>query len=387
MTRGRAAANGPSTDPGYEITHKATGSSRVDAAPSRSRHHNPKIEPAATTRDVPRGSLDIVRESVYIPREGLDRLSITFPIEGARGSARCWKKDPEQEPGNHRRFLWDSLVCEPTPGFKVHVSHGYQRGGQRIGRVDCNPAWLFDPGGCHPMPVEDVPFVLDVLDVLVDEHLVKSCSVHDGNFTRIDWAADIATISPSLHLEAFCRRPGLRRGEAVARYEGGACTYVTAENGRYRLTVYDKSVQTNGLVPPGTLRCEVRLTRDGLRSGHLRPVAEFNAETVRATAHRRYQENGLHLPVYVRGVRYLKERLLADGWSEVRIRAFCGHLLQLSEGVLDRLSKGTAAAYRAAIRRYGIAFDGGTDLDAALDSGGYRVLNLDSAREEVVHPD
>jgi hypothetical protein len=300
---------------------------------------------------------------------GLDRFSISFPVER-------WEPDPT---------AWDSIVVrnQGTPAAAESRSANVRDGSINVyvgvlevpnsavrwwGKVEANPARMAEPSGHGLAPIELLrPCLADATQLA--RHLVEpGCLMGEAHLKRLDVARDFVGVLdiPALlvGLQAVPRPWAGRTGSFRNGSKNGTQT-LDVGSGAGRVRLYDKHAETKGAVSEGTLRWECEARAGWLkRYAQLATVADVNRERVEVLAQDRWEWSGMGHEVMgnaeaVARVWATKEVPLGAGgalvpFTEALRNSFLGWLLAASCGRDGTSSKATRAKYRRLARELGI---------------------------------
>ena len=220
---------------------------------------------------------------------GIDRISVSFPVESFDHRPESWDQVTTRLKGTSNesvKYGTGLSLGKDLPTVYVGVAD-VKSAGQAWGKVEFNPARVFDPAGWELAPVgsvrssvvDAVAKALDVLDPAVMD-------VDEMRVSRLDVARDFQTEHSEFYVRGLApvHRPWARRN--LVHYDPnrkGAQTLMVG-SGAGVVRLYDKAAETAGKerqAPPGTLRWEAECKADWVRKyGDVSVVADVNEERV-----------------------------------------------------------------------------------------------------------
>lgn len=220
---------------------------------------------------------------------GIDRLSISFPVKRWAEPSR-W--DSHQYRYADGRQTVAATIRPTDSGPEVMV--GVQTvNGRPWGKVECNPARLYDPEGCELLPPRLLGAAATVLWAAGRELTEPDCSADEARVTRLDVARDFRGVtSPTLYVDGLAplRRPYARRSFTYhdPQRANAQTLFVGSKAGGVRL--YDQhAAYAHKGAPEGSLRWECEARRDWLARFGVRQAGELDAVAVAELAADRWE--------------------------------------------------------------------------------------------------
>jgi hypothetical protein len=232
-------------------------------------------------------------------------------------------------------------------------------------RIEFNPARVGDPHGHELVDPDLVADRFDGVRVACERLAYSDLDSGEATVTRLDAARDFVGVRDTdafLRAHGSTHRPYSRKNHLMSN-GNGTQTLVVGSRKAGNLRAYDKHVETEGAVPPGTLRVETEARKNGWLAQYssITGLATVNATTVTELARDRFQWAGLDREVA--GAPELFARLATLDVAADTRRAYVGWLVEQSAGLASPISKATLAKYRRISRDLGIAT--GPDLLSA----------------------
>lgn len=311
---------------------------------------------------------------------GVDRLSVSFPVDSFNSDRTAWDREDIRKPGTPDETVTRNVQVKINEQTKAFV--GVMRipaTGEIWAKIELNPSRVTDPDGHGLCPVGDVVEVLaDVVDLVLDLVSPRVPSVYEMNVKRLDVARDFVDVSrPAFILKGLgpIPRPWARRNliHADPRLRGAQTLMVGSGEGIVRL--YDKDAETGGAAP-GVLRWEVE-ARDGWCGtyGGINKVGNICEGSIRALATNRWEWSAMGLEVSA--IENVVEKVMRSDLTYVKQQRLVGYLTMLAANADVRMSKESAAEYRRHARRLGIVVG-----DCGVDSEGFSArLDWETGRE------
>jgi hypothetical protein len=310
---------------------------------------------------------------------GVDRVSCSFPLEGFQEDRSAWSEVRARQVAGAEIETFSGAV--DVAGVKVFVGVSEQPEAHHRwwGKVELNPSRVVDPEGVSLAPVEELPGVMRRVREAALELLSPVEPLREWRTKRVDVARDFGGVSDAAVMVrslAPIPRPWSRRNLVHADPVRSGAQTLMVGSGAGVARLYDKHVESGGVAPDGTLRCEFECRAGWLeRYGGIARLGDVNAESVSALARDRWEWSAMG--VEVSGDWSLVfSRCEAAGLTPERRRAFIGFLVEQAEGHGVSMGKNQATYYRRLQRLLGVTAPSG--------GGGLRVmrrLDFDSGTE------
>lgn len=319
---------------------------------------------------------------------GIDRLSLTFPVESFDQDAEHWDQVAVSKSGRHGQKVTYGRSIRAEDGRQVFVgvavlddvddkSPSNPQGQKIVGKVEMNPSRLADPGSWELHGAEAVPAAVDFAHERALSLVQPEAEQDEWKVSRVDVARDFRGVSdPSRLLRALApiHRPYAKRNLVHADPSKFGAQTLMVGSGAGVVRCYDKHAETKGKAPEGTLRYETE-ARSGWASqyGGIAKLSDLTAGSALALAWDRW--NWSSLGAEVGGVAAIVQKVGTLTELSARQRAmFIGWALMEASGQ-GWGSKQTLANMRRLQRRLGLAIAPDADLH---DSDGV-VVHLDFA--------
>jgi hypothetical protein len=319
------------------------------------------------------------------PSIGIDRLTVSFPVTEYERDLGAWD--------NHGT----TRECTPAESdalrAKVEVANGVQafvsvsRAKSRTSvwaRVDFNPARVLDPDGYGLAPVTSIPDVVcETLRPI--QHLTRpACAIGDVHLTRLDVARDFEDVeNPAATFLSLLPMP--RKWAKTTTLDvnprSSRCETLAVRSGKEGMVrLYDKWVETNGAVAPGTVRFEAECRKGWLWNyGAMRVLDDVEACRVEELAWNRWEWSQMGV-VIVEQPDDLVAAVARLGLVGMEALKLIGWIVaQGAGGGIKPASRTTEAELRRLARAAGIGLSPGFPGSAAA-----RRLDFVTGREVVI---
>jgi len=194
---------------------------------------------------------------------GIDRIAVTYPASAVVG-----RRSP---PGK----IHIGGATYPEPGGFAHIS--FCRGWVR---VNFNPSRWFDPSGYSLVPIDVAVPLIQVALRSASSWVPSDVTWSQAHVTVLHLATDFRlVVDPPRLIEALAVIPRPYQGKVARWFGTEGLEGVHFGSQAHRVKLYDKSIETRGRVPFGTMRFEVQLGRDWLRRRGVLVLADLSAQT------------------------------------------------------------------------------------------------------------
>lgn len=317
---------------------------------------------------------------------GVDRLSLSFPIDAAAGPD-CWDSHMVVNEGRDNERETYGVSADWAGGsFFVGLARLPQDGpAHRLwGKVEWNPSRVGDSEGWGLASVDEalgtVPAaasaVRQLLRPVVDDP-------REWSLKRIDVAKDFEGVDEASTLIrglGAIHRPWSRLNQTHADPKKHGAQTLMVGSGAGVVRLYDKTAETKGEAPEGTVRWEVEARTWAKEKGHMKMLGDVDSDSVRVLGEERFGWSGMGAEVAGSMSRLVSVVHGCDYLSAAQKRSFLGWLVEQSAGVECTVgSAHTVAKYRRLQRELGIAApcDFGSMLEVV------RRLDWETSREVV----
>jgi hypothetical protein len=329
------------------------------------------------------------KDSLVTP--GIDRCSLSFPLGGFEADETAWSAKTVTGPGTPTEAVsWATSVTvgDPEAGVKAYVGvkEVPESKHRWWGKVEFNPSRIVDPKGFSLATVSQlrpsVDLVLGVVECLVEPAVASADEVR---VKRLDLARDFGGVARTAALLSGLQtihRPWAKKNAVFNDGSRNGAQTLLVGNKSSGVRLYDKTRETHGGVPDGTVRWESQCRGEWLENyGSIKQLRDVNAETVGDLTMNRWEWSAMGHEVT--GTEEAVERVMRAEWlTAAEQRGLLGWMLMASKGRETPMSTQTAAKYRHAARRLGVAintetFDSGGGFTARLDwESGTEVLGV-----------
>ena len=282
---------------------------------------------------------------------GVDRLSASFRLDDFEADPSRWGSYRQVfRQGKHES---DAFSAQIALNFRTAVRVDVIRSvdGPVIGRVEFNPSRVVDPDGVSLCPVALAGDTF-VSAVNAARALVEPSNVDDldsYSLTRVDVAKDFdcgSSPSPLIRGLAPIPRKFSRKNLVHADpSRNGAQTLLVGSFKSGSVRLYDKSAETQGVVPEGVVRWECEARRDWIRRyGDMKSVGDLVSRGVEVLGSNRFDWSCMGVEITSRSD--MLAVLDMSGLSAQQGCAFVGWLWAMQVGSPIVLSKNTVTKYR-----------------------------------------
>lgn len=318
---------------------------------------------------------------------GVDRLSLTFPLEDFDREPTVWGDHRDRNRGwPTRQETWTENV-EVRKGVSVHV--GVQSMPPEVpyryhARLDFNPSRILEPEGHGLCSVEDSPAAVALaLGAALRLIKPKDSDPAAARMTRVDLSKDFEGVEdPSGLLRGLSTIPRswarLNMIHADPKKNGAETVMIGSGAGVVR--GYRKDVESGGEVAEGTVRWEAECRDWAKRYGEMRYFGDLTRESAESLARNRWEWSQMGAEVAGSMSRLVRAVSDCDYLTGAQKRSFLGYLCEQAAGIETTISsRTTMAKYRRLQRELGIVapVDFGSMIEVV------RRLDWESAREVV----
>jgi hypothetical protein len=317
---------------------------------------------------------------------GVDRLSLSFPVDAAEGDESAWDRFSVVNPGMPaERQMWSASVEAAGGRFFVGVATLPEEAPYRcVGKVEWNPSRVGDPDGWGLATVEEALASVGPAVVAVGQRMRPVWrDPREWNLKRIDVAKDFGEVDEAAQLIrglGAIHRPWSRLNQTHADPKRHGAQTLMVGSGAGVVRLYDKEAETKGGAPKGTVRWECEARTWAKERGHMKMLGDVGAESVELLGSERFVWSGMGAEVAGSMSRLVAVVHDCEYLSSAQKRSFLGWLVEQAAGVECTIgSAHTLAKYRRLQRELGIAApcDFGSMLEVV------RRLDWDSGREVV----
>lgn len=306
---------------------------------------------------------------------GLDRLSVFFPVTGFEPLDAGWDRVASRSLGPSKaRAQTRSASIDVGGGVAVFVGvEEHPELPYVVGKVECNPSRMLDPDGWGLAPLDCLPEILPMMAAAARELMSFEVDTDDVKVARADVARDFEVRDPDAYQRALSAlpRPYAKRHSMNADPSRNNALTLTVGNNSGLVRGYNKSAESHGAAPEGTLRVECEARKAWLRRlADIRSVEDLTPEKLMRLFEDRWQWSGMGLEVSA--LDDVIGRLLSlDLSASVRARVI-GELVMMASGHSHPMSNSTRSRLNKAIREAGVVVEPG-----CLSGGGSVVSRLD----------
>ena len=296
-----------------------------------------------------------------LTRAGIDRLSVSFPVDDFDVNDSSWNQVTRRmagTPAQATSYGASISMGEGLPSVYDGVSDVIAAG-RPTAKVEFNPARVHDPKGWGLAPVSSVrPALVDAVALALSLVTPAVPSVDEMKVRRLDVARDFETDHAEFYVRGLApvHRPYARRNLVhfdPAR-KGAQTLMVGSGAGVVRL--YDKFAENDGAAPEGVLRWEAECRKDWiLNYGGIRYVSDINDETVTALAVNRWEWSAMGTEVGA--MQRVVEQAQRAGLSSRELCSYLGYVTLLANGSGRCVSRNTAKKYRDLSRTLGVSIE------------------------------
>lgn len=302
---------------------------------------------------------------------GVDRLSVSFPLDGFEQDPTAWSSMSVRNPGTD---LENTTYGTMVEGVFVGVMQHPVQPGVWIGKMETNPARVLDPDGWHGLPAARLREAVGVMGGRVSQLVQPAADIDESRVKRLDVCRDFATENPAAIVRGLgpVHRPWSRRN--LVHFDparsGAQTLMVGSASGIVRL--YDKAAETNGRAPEGTLRWEVEARSQWLSTyGGIKKLSDITEDTVKALAEDRWRWSAMGQTVASQNE--MVQRVMANPEISPTVKSgLIGYLTMQSMGCAYQKSSATVAKYRKLAKEMNLAWD--------PDPDGFEAARLDWER-------
>jgi hypothetical protein len=320
------------------------------------------------------------------PSIGIDRLTVSFPVAEYERDLGAW--DSHRTTGEGTPPGWESLSAkvEVANGVQAFVSmfQAKRQAYTKWAKVDFNPARVPDPDGHSLAPVTSIRDAVSETLRSIQPLMTPACAIGDLHLTRLDVARDFEGVeNPAATLLGLLPMP--RKWAKTTTLDvnprSSQCETLSVRSGSAGMVrLYDKWVETDGAVAPGTVRFEAECRKGWLRNyGAMRVLDDVEACRVEELAWNRWEWSQMGV-VIVEQPDDLVAAVARLGLRGMDALKFIGWTVaQGAGGGIKPASRTTEAELRRLARAAGIGLSPGFPGSAAA-----RRLDFATGREVTV---
>lgn len=322
---------------------------------------------------------------------GVDRLSLSFPI-APNPDADGFDTHTLRRSADARTWSGSTQI-KLADGVSVYLGGMEVTEGAWWGKIEWNPSRVQDPAGYSladvPAAIASAKAVWGIACTLMDPR----CDLEEARVKRIDLARDFEGVTQPAYLLAGLanvKRPHARRqGVWHAQDRGGASTLHAGSNaGMVRLYDQHEAYADKG-AGKGAMRVEAQYGSGWLegstpKTGKARPelkvLAQLASDRCREMFRERYDWSKMGVAVTGSSVVTAKAaELVEEGRYTHREATYClGEMMWRASGIVDGMSKATAAKYNRFVADLGVTLPADGDQ---LDPGVTVRLDLEAGTE------
>ena len=317
---------------------------------------------------------------------GVDRLSLSFPVDAAEGDETAWDRVAVVDPGGPtERRTWSASVEAGGGRFFVGVATLPEGAPHRcVGKVEWNPSKVVDPEGWVLASVGEALVTVGPAVAAVAQRMRPVWEdPRLWSLKRIDVAKDFAGVDEAGSLIrglGALHRPWSRLNQTHADPKRHGAQTLMVGSGAGVVRLYDKHAETKGDAPEGTVRWECEARAWAKDKGRMKMLGDVQGASVEALGQERFGWSGMGAEVAGSMSRLVAVVHECDYLSGAQKRSFLGWLVEQAAGVESSVGSGhTLAKYRRLQRELGIAAP--CDFGAMLEV--VRRLDWESGREVV----
>lgn len=307
---------------------------------------------------------------------------MSFPVRSFTRDVTAWSSVSRSYPGreSERQNFGTSEKIGGAAGF-VGVSV-IGATGAIVGKVEFNPSKVRDGRRWEMASAGELKPALRAAMKVAGEFMTPVSSMEEARVRRLDVGRDFAEVGRSGELIrglAPIPRPWARRNLVHADPSRNGAQTLMVGSGAGVARLYDKTAETAGKAPEGTVRFEAQCRSDWCENyGGIRYAGDLTEASVTALALNRWEWSSMGAEV-AGLARVVDQVMSADGLTDRERTMFLGYLVRQAAGdSLGVTSSATLAKYRGLQRRLGIVADPGL-LDAT--DGVTSRLDWESGRE------
>lgn len=299
---------------------------------------------------------------------GIDRISVSFPIEDFDRHAESWNQVTMRMKGTPNESMTYGIslsMGKDLPSVYVGVSDVLAAKAP-WGKVEFNPARVLDPPGWKLAPVDTVrATVVDAVARALDMLDPAVVDVDEMNVKRLDVARDFETEHGEFYVRGLApvHRPWARRNlvHFDPNRKGAQTLMVGSGAGVVRL--YDKAAETDGKAPAGTLRWEAECRTEWVtKYGDIKTVRDVTEDRVTQLASNRWEWSAMGTDVGA--MERVVERAQRSGMSQRELLSFLGYVTLLANGSGQVAHRNTATKYRKMSKELGVSISDLEDSSA-----------------------
>lgn len=236
-----------------------------------------------------------------------------------------------------------------------------------------NPSRFVDPDGCGLAPIRSIPGCITAALTLAGRVVEIDSDVRSARVKRVDITRDFSAVDNMAPLiKGFVSHTG-PNARFMTHFLGANGVVQGLETGSRsggRVLLYDKFIESRGMVPQGTLRYEAQCRAWAHQAG-IECVRDLTEENLARLAWDRWHWAGFDS--YVTGPPEMLELVNRSDFPESVKRKLKGNLLLEFHNELGHLAPATRSSYRKQLRKLGILPSGFMEAER---SGMIRSLNL-----------
>ncbi|HUY22185.1 MAG TPA: hypothetical protein VMV22_07570 [Acidimicrobiales bacterium] len=278
---------------------------------------------------------------------GIDKLSFSARL-------RSYDEDPRSWWTIRRHGRLEVPLPAKTGSSPVHV-RVFPDHDVLWGTVDFNPSRFFDPDGVGLAPISSLPGCIADAMRIAGDVIELAEDVSSARVKRVDVTRDITDVGPSSSfIKGFLG--ALRPNATVTTLSlgtGGVIEGISSgSRSGGRVLLYDKSIESNGRAPEGTLRFEAQCRAWAQSQGGIRCVRDLTEERLATLAWNRWCWSGFGS--FVAGVPQVLELVNRSGYDDRGQRDLKAYVLLAHHDQLGRMAPGTKSRYAKRLAKLGL---------------------------------
>jgi hypothetical protein len=319
---------------------------------------------------------------------GVDRLSLSFPVEVAEGNDSAWGRYSVTDPGYaSERHSWGAQV-ECTGGGSVYVGVmtmlGEVRHRQWARSNTTRREFSTRTVGTWLVSMKHCP--QSVCATWAVGHLMRPVEANPFGWhvKRLDVAKDFDDVE---HPSELIRRLGLlprrwcRMNATYADPKGNGAQTLYVGSGAGGVRLYNKHDETRGDAPEGTVRWETEARAWARRYGEISFLGDVSVESVERLAQDRWEWSHIGAEI-AESIGRLVKVVSQSGLSQAQENSFIGWLVKQAAGVdCSDTSRGHLGQVPQALAKLELGIAAPADLGSMVEV--VRRLDWESGREVV----
>jgi len=285
---------------------------------------------------------------------GIDKLWLTAPLRSFDQDRQSWS------------------IVKANGGLEVPVQSStaslvyvrvFQDQAVPWGMFQFNPSRFVDPDGCGLASISSIPRCISEAMTLASRVVEMDSDVQLARVKRVDITRDFSEVEHMAKLiKGFVSHPG-PNARFITHFLGANGVVQGLETGSKsggKVLLYDKFIQSRGMVTQGTLRYEAQCRAWAAQAG-IEYVRDLTEDNLARLAWDRWHWAGFGS--YVTGAPEMLELVNRSDHPESVKRKLKGNILLELHGELGHLASATRSSYRKQLRELGILPSGVMDAE------------------------